>query len=295
MSLYSTYDQVGKAEDVSDIITDISPTDTPFTTMVKSEKVSARTFEWQEDSLAAAAANAAIEGADASMATLSATTMRTNNTQILTKAFQVSATADSIKTYGRAKETAYQLGKALKEIKRDLEKAYVGVSNAAVTGSESAAREMASVDQQISTTVDAGSNATDALTEAKLLTLGQTCFNNGSDPSVFMIKPADAQIVAGFTGASGRYRNFNDGTKTLVNVIDLYVSPYGEYKVVLNRHQVTTLGFLIDPAMFRSCVLRPFSRTLLAKAGDSDKHFVVGEYSVKHNSYADSGMITGLS
>lgn len=295
MSLYSTYDQVGKAEDVSDIITDISPTDTPFTTMVKTEKVSARTFEWQEDSLAAAANNAAIEGADASMATLSPTTMRTNNTQILTKAFQVSATADSIKTYGRAKETAYQLGKALKEIKRDLERAYVGVSNAAVTGSESAAREMASVDQQISTTVDAGSNATDALTEAKLLTLGQTCFNNGSDPSVFMIKPADAQIVAGFTGASGRYRNFNDGTKTLVNVIDLYVSPYGEYKVVLNRHQVTTLGFLIDPAMFRSCVLRPFSRTLLAKNGDSDKHFVVGEYSVKHNSFADSGMITGLS
>lgn len=295
MSLYSTYDQVGKAEDVSDIITDISPTDTPFTTMVKSEKVSARTFEWQEDSLAAAGNNAAIEGADASMATLSPTTMRTNNTQILTKAFQVSATADSIKTYGRAKETAYQLGKALKEIKRDLERAYVGVSNSAVTGSESAAREMASVDQQISTAVDAGSNATDALTEAKLLTLGETCFGNGSDPSVFMIKPADAQIVAGFTGASGRYRNFNDGTKTLVNVIDLYISPYGEYKVVLNRHQVTTHGFLIDPAMFRSCVLRPFSRTLLAKAGDSDKHFVVGEYSVKHNSFADSGMITGLS
>ena len=278
-----------------DIITDISPTDTPFTTMVKTEKVSARTFEWQEDSLAAAANNAAIEGADASMATLSPTTMRTNNTQILTKAFQVSSTADAIKTYGRAKETAYQMGKALKEIKRDLERAYVGVSNAAVTGSESAAREMASVDQQISTTVDAGSNATDALTEAKLLDLGETCFGNGSDPSVFMIKPADAQIVAGFTGASGRYRNFNDGNKTLVNVIDLYVSPYGEYKVVLNRHQVTTLGFLIDPAMFRSCVLRPFSRTLLAKNGDSDKHFIVGEYSVKHNSFADSGMITGLS
>ena len=115
------------------------------------------------------------------------------------------------------------MGKALKEIKRDLERAYVGVSNAAVTGSESAAREMASVDQQISTTVDAGSNATDALTEAKLLSLGEDCFGNGSDPSVFMIKPADAQIVAGFTGASGRYRNFNDGTKTLVNVIDLYV------------------------------------------------------------------------
>ena len=58
------YDQVGKAEDVSDIITDITPTDTvPFFSMIKSEKVNARVFEWQEDSLAAAANNAQVEGA----------------------------------------------------------------------------------------------------------------------------------------------------------------------------------------------------------------------------------------
>ena len=262
--------------------------------LIRSEKVSARTYSWLEDSLASAANNAAIEGADASMATLSPATERTNNTQILTKAFQVSATADAIATYGRAKETAYQLGKALKEIKRDLERAYVGVDNAAVTGSESAAREMASATQQISTAVDAGSNATDALTEAKLLELGEDCFNNGSDPSVLMIKPADAQIVAGFAAASGRNREFAQ-TKTLVNVIDLIVSPYGEYKVTLNRHQLSTHAFLIDPAMWRSTVLRPFSRTLLAKNGDSDKHFIVGEYSLKHMNFGADGMITGLS
>lgn len=192
--------------------------------MIKSEKVNARVFEWQEDSLAAAANNAQVEGASFSAGTLTATTMRTNNTQILSKVFEVSATADAVKTYGRAKETAYQMSKALKEIKRDLERAYVGVDNAAVTGTSSVAREMASATQQITTDVDAGANATDALTEAKLLELGEDCFNAGSDPSVFMIKPADAQIVAGFTGASGRYRNFNDGNKTLVNVIDLYVN-----------------------------------------------------------------------
>ena len=205
-------------------ITDITPTDTPFFSMIRSEKVSARTFSWLEDSLAAAADNAAVEGADATMATLTDATERTNNTQILTKAFQVSATSDAIATYGRAKETAYQLGKALKEIKRDLERAYVGVDNAAATGSSSVAREMASATQQISTSVDAGANATDALTEAKLLELGEDCFNNGSDPSVFMIKPADAQIVAGFAASSGRNREFAQG-RTLVNVIDLFVSP----------------------------------------------------------------------
>lgn len=295
MSLYSTYDQVGKAEDVSDIITDITPTDTPMFSLMKSEKVSARNFEWQEDALSAAADNKAIEGADASMATLSATTLRTNNTQILTKAFQVSATADAIKTYGRAKETAYQLSKALKEIKRDLEFAFIGQANAAVTGNDSStAREMASLINQISTTVDAGANATDALTEAKLLELGEDCYGNGSDPSVFMIKPADAQIVSGFAAASGRNREFAQ-SRQLVNVIDLYVSPYGEYKVVLNRHLLTTHALLVDPAMFRTTVLRPFTRTLLAKNGDSDKHFIVGEYSCKHMNFGDSGMITGLS
>ena len=186
------------------------------------------------------------------------------------------------------------MGKALKEIKRDLERAFVGVDNAKASGSASVAREMDSATQQISTTVDAGSNATDALTEAKVLELGEDCFNNGSDPSVLMIKPADAQIVAGFAASSGRNREFAQ-TRELVNVIDLYVSPYGEYKVVLNRHQLATNAFLIDPSMFRACVLRPFTRTLLAKDGDSDKHFVVGEYSLKHMSYSDSGMITGLS
>ena len=114
----------------------------------------------------------------------------------------------------------------------------------------------------ISTDVDAGSNATDALTEAKLLELGEDCYTNGSDPSVFMIKPADAQIVSGFTGSAGRNRTINDGQRTLVNAIDLYVSPYGEYRVILNRHQKTTHAFLIDPSMFRSACCAFYTDTV---------------------------------
>jgi hypothetical protein len=294
MATYTTYNQVGKAEDMSDIISNITPSDTPFFSLVKSEKVHARTYSYMEDSLAAAAVNAIVEGADASIGTLSATTERTGTCQILQKALQVSATADAIKTHGRAKETAYQLGKALKEIKRDLERAMVGVDQAAVAGNASTARKMASATQLMSTTLDAGSNSTDAMTEAKLITLGNTCYTNGSDPSVFMIKPADAQIVAGFAAASGRNREIQQ-SKSLVNAIDLYVSPYGEYRVVLNRHQLTTHAFLIDPAMFKSTVLRPFSRKLLSVTGDSDKHQIVGEYSLKHSNFVDSGKLTGLS
>ena len=239
MTVYTTYSQVGKAEDVSNILSDITPTDTPMLTMTKTEKVSARTFSFLEDSLRAAASNAKVEGADAADITLIDIVERTNNTQILEETFRISGSADAVKTYGRAKETALQLGKTLKSIKRDLEFSLVGVDQAAVAGSSSVARKMASLINQISTGIDAGANATDALTEAKLLEAGQTAFNNGSDPSVFMIKPADAQIVAGFSASAGRNREVAQG-KTLVNVIDLYVSPYGEYKVVLNRHLETS-------------------------------------------------------
>ena len=294
MATYTTYDQVGKKEDVSDIISSISPFATPCQSMFKNEKVTARTFSYLEDALADSAVNAAVEGADATMLSLTDATERTQNTQIMVKGFQVSATADAVATYGRAKETAHQLAKKLKEIKKDYEKAMVGVAQAAVAGNASTARKMTSVINQISTTVDAGSGSTDAMTEAKLLLAGQTAYDNGSEPDTFMIKPADAQIVAGFSAASGRNREISQG-KTLVNAIDLYVSPYGEYRVVLNRELLVTHALLIDPTMFKTCTLRPFTRTLLAKNGDSDRHHIVGEVSCKHTNFGDSVMITGLS
>jgi hypothetical protein len=134
MSTYTTYSIVGQKEDVSDIITDISPTDTPMVSMIKTQKVSNRIYQYQTDALESAASNKAVEGADASIAALTPTVMISGNTQILTKAFQVSATSDATATYGRAKETAYALGRSLKAIKRDLEFAFVGATNAAVAG-----------------------------------------------------------------------------------------------------------------------------------------------------------------
>ena len=294
MTLLTSYTTVGQKEDVSDILSNISPFDTPMQAMCKNEKISARTFSFLEDSLAAAGVNAAVEGATATMIALDPQVERTNTTQILTKGFNISATSDAVATYGRKTETALNLAKKLKEIKKDYEHALVGVAQATVVGNATTARKMTSFLNQISTTIDAGSNATDSLTEAKLLEAGQTAYTNGSDVNTFMIKTADAQIVAGFSAASGRNREIAQG-KTLVNAIDLYVSPYGEYRVVLNRQLKSTHALLIDPSMFKTCTLRPFTRTLLAKTGDSDSHHIVGEVSCKHTNFADSVAITGLS
>lgn len=294
MAIYKTYEQIGLAEDVSNIISDITPTDTPMYSMIKSEKVHARQYQYQTDSLAAAASNAQLEGFTASAGTAIPTTMITGNTQILQKTFQVSATADAVKAYGRAKETAYQLSKALKEIKKDVEFAFVGSSNAGNAGNATTAREMDSADQLIGA-ANTTAGGTAALTEAMITTTGQNVYNNGGDASILMVKPADSLIISAFTGAAGRTREFNDGNKTLTNVVNLYVSPFGEYKVVLNRHQMTDHAFLLDPSMWRTASLRPFARTLLAKTGDSDTHMVVGELGLMHKNPLGSGQINALT
>jgi len=294
MSTLVSYATVGLAEDVSQTIANISPTSVPFTSSIKTEKVSARTFEWLEDSIRSSQVNALIEGADAATTAIGQPTTRSNTTQIIGEAFKVAATVDAVKTHGRAKETAYALAKTLKALKLDLERAFVGVDQASVTGSASAARKMASASQMISTTVDAGSNATDALTEAKVLELHQDCYENGSEPSILMVKPADSSIIAGFATAANRQRDFGS-SKELTNAIEVLVTPFGTLKVMINRNQLSTHAFMYDPSMFKQCVLRPFTRTLLAKNGDADTHFVVGEVSLKHSNFGDSGMITGLS
>lgn len=294
MTMLTTFSTVGLAEDVSQTLVSISPTSVPFTSSIKSEKVSARTFEWLEDSIRSSAENALVEGADAATTAIGQPTSRSNVTQIIGEAFKVAATVDAVNRNARAKETAYALAKTLKAIKLDQERAYVGVDQAAVNGSASAARKMASASQQISTTVDAGANSTDALTEAKVLELHQTCYENGSDPSILMVKPADSSIIAGFATAANRQRDFSQD-KTLTNSIEVLITPFGSLKVQINRNLLSTHAFMYDPSMFKQCVLRPYTRTLLAKNGDADTHFVVGEVSLKHSNFSDSGMITGLS
>jgi len=45
MAQYTTYDTVGIKEDVSDVISNIAPTKTPFQTMIGSDKTKNRLFQ----------------------------------------------------------------------------------------------------------------------------------------------------------------------------------------------------------------------------------------------------------
>lgn len=301
MTLFQTYEMVGIKEDISDVISNISPTKTPFLSSIGNEKVTQTLFQWQTDILRATASNPVLEGADASFITVQPTIMLNNHTQIFAEAVQVSGTADAVSTYGRARESAYQLAKSAAALKRDLEYAYIGTAQAAVAGSDGVARQMASSQVQINTTNT--DNATPNLTytggastapsEANFLTALQNVYIAGVDPTVILLSPANSITFAAFAAAAGRYRTLPTGgdDKTLVNVVNLYVSPFGQQKVVVDRFIKASDSLIYDPKYWAQATLRPWTRETLAKTGDSLKMMIVGEFSLKCKNPAASALV----
>jgi hypothetical protein len=212
MATYQSYQSIGNREDLTDVIYNISPTDTPFMSSVGKTKATAVYHEWQTDSLAAAVAtNAAVEGADASSLTATPTVRRGNRTQISQKTIQIAGTLESIDKAGRKSEKAYQLSKASAELKRDMEKTLLS-NTAAVTGDASTARKLGGLQAWINTNyVGAGTagsvgttariSGTDAaFTEAMLKSAVKKAYEQGGTPTVLMVTPTQKQVVSGFAG-----------------------------------------------------------------------------------------------
>lgn len=295
MTTYTSYDEVGVKEDVSDVITNISPTKTPFQGSIRSTPIHQKKHDWQEDALGDAAANAQVEGADAPAASATPTSLRSNYSQILSKTVKVSGTADATEAHGRAKESAYQLSLRMEEIKRDRERAFVGVSNNYTVGDVNTARVMASAPFMIDSgnVIDA---ATNPLAESNVLDGMSALYTAGGEASILQVKPGDAKVVADFAqSGGGRQRVLNDDAKTVTNVVNVYVSPWGTVKVVMNRFQLTTIALLYDPAYWRILTLRNWFRETLAKTGDSLNMQIIGEFSLKHTNFKASAKIIGLT
>jgi hypothetical protein len=164
MPTFTAHTAIGQREDLIDVIYDISPTETPIMSTLARTKATAVFHEWQSDSLAAAtSANAAIEGADATSATISPTTRLGNYCQIVQKTVQVSGTLEAVNKAGRRSEKAYQLSKASAELKRDME-TIITANQGRDAGSSSSARKLGAILSWLKTNTSKGTSGTDPTT-----------------------------------------------------------------------------------------------------------------------------------
>ena len=310
MPTFTAHTAIGQREDLTDIIYDISPTETPFMSSIGKTKATAVYHEWQTDSLAAATtANAAIEGADATSATLSPTVRLGNYTQIIQKTVQVSGTLDTVNKAGRKSEKAYQLAKASAELKRDLETILLA-NQGRSAGTSTVARKLGSILSWIKTNSDKASDGSDpatigvstrtdgtvrTFTEALLKTVVSEVFVSGGSPKILMVGALGKQKVSSFAGiAAQRYMAPGNTPTTIVGAADLYMSDFGQISIVPNRFMRTRDALILDPEYAALAYLRPFQTNDLAKTGDSENTQLLAEVTLEVKNEAAHGIVADL-
>lgn len=306
---HSTYAAIGNREDLSDGIYDISPTETPFMTMIPKVKASGTKHEWQKHSLTAASStNFVLEGDDATTDAATTTTRIFNYCAISDKVARVTGTQEAVLSAGRASEMAFQMDARAKELKRDVEKILLE-NNAEVAGNTTTARECSGLQAWVKTNTDIASDATAAtgdgtdahtdgtaraLTESMFETVLGNTWNSGGNPTVAILGKFQKQKVAAFSGNATRTHS-GEGKK-VTNAIDIYIDPLGsEIRMVPDRFCPTDVVYFVDTDKVAMATLRDFHTTDLAKTGDSVRKQILVEYTLEVRNEAAHGGIYDLS
>ena len=303
---FDSYDAVGIREDLSDVITNISPEETPFHT--KSAKTRARNtlHECQTDALRASAANAHIEGDATTAEARSATTRLGNYTQIFKNAVVVPDTDEGLDKAGRAREIAYQTLKIAKEQKLDIEKALFD-NNARAAGNSTTARELAGAPAWLTSNTDFGANegadptgdGTDARTDETTTLIAfdqdrfdgvmQSIWENGGNPDTVYLSAFQMNKALAFTGNNNQRSAVQAGDERVIKSLAVYVTPWGTIEFMPSRENRSRDVFIMQDDMWEVATLRPTKNVALAKTGDNTTRQVVTELTLVCKNEAANG------
>lgn len=312
----TTYTVVGNREDLIDKVFMISPSDTPFTSSIAKTSAEAVYHEWQTDALRAPnAANAAVEGADASYGAQTPTSRIGNRTQIVQDTFSVSNTQDAVRKAG-PKEIARLAAKKSVELKKDVEAASMA-NGTSVAGSTSVARTMRGLAGWIATNYNAGAGGAApvpstntgptagtarAFSEVILKDLLTKAYSAGGNVSQIHMRPSDKVLASAFTGNATRFQEVQGNGKgaILQAAYAVYASDFGNVAMIPNRVMSAQASpdaavYAIDPSMWALATLRGFEKTELAQTGDARNWQIVYEGTLEARNEAASAQARDLS
>ena len=323
---FTTFRSIGQREDLADAIYDISPLDTPMLSSIPRVRATGITHEWQTDILDGSTVVGAIEGDDFSANTAVPSVRLTNLTTIFRKDVSVSRTQRVVQTAGRRDEYAYQLAKRGKELKRNIEKTILGAQGQ-VANASNVGRLMGGLatylhrtlvatnwDTATATFVGGGATLTTGTTfvastpdvlKPLLDTVIGALWDAGSDANVMLVNKTTKQAISLFsTGIATLYREVPEGSQgAIIGGADLYVSNFGEFVVVPDRHMPTILGanvtfdivYIVDYEYLAWAELDPIDVIPVAKTGDADKAMIVCEACLEVRSEHAVGAVVGFA
>lgn len=303
---YHSYSVIGTKQSFEDAVYNVAPTETPWLSMLPRVKVNDKFHQWQTDTLAAAANNKQLEGDDTDAAAQVPTVLADNYCQISKKVIVVSGTIQATAKWGRGKnEMAYLIGKAGKELKRDMDFALCqnGAYNAGAAGTARETRGLegwimtndvlTGTSPVISTNTAPVDGTQRAFTESLLREAHKLCFDQGGNPKWLMLGTFNRGVVDSFTGFATRMDDAKD--KRITATVEFYVGPFGQLKVITERQQRDRTAFLVDPEYWALGSLRPIQEEKLAKSGDNEKRHLVAEYCLIAKQEKSSGAVRDLT
>ena len=302
---FDTYSATSDREDLSNIIYNISPMQTPFMSSIGKRSINNVVFDWQTEVLATPVATGELEGFELSRSAAVATTRVSNVAMISKRDATVSGSQESSDPAGKRSEMAHQLAIMSKALKRDMEEALCQ-KGAKTTGNATTARVTGGFESWITSNDSRGSGGastgggaapTDgtqrALTETLLKDVLQLCFENGGEPSLAICGPHNKQVISGFTGRT-QARQMIDAN-TVEASVSIYSSDFGELKIVPSNRSRERSLLLVDPEYAKVCYLRDFKTVDIATIGDAMTKMIVVEYGLEVSNEAAHGVVADLN
>ena len=302
---FDTYSATADKEDLSNIIYNISPMQTPFMSSIGTRNVKNVVFDWQTESLPTPSSSGELEGFELSRSAATATVRESNVCMISKRDATVSGSQEVSDAAGKRSEMAHQLALMAKALKRDMEEALCQ-KNAKTTGNASTARKTGGFESWVETNVSRGSGGagagngaapTDgtqrALTETLLKDVLQLSFENGGEPSLAICGPHNKQVISGFSGRASARQMID--ANTVEASVSIYSSDFGELQIVPSNRSRERSLLLVDPEYAKVAYLRNFQSVDIATIGDAETKMIVVEYGLEVSNEKAHGIVADLS
>ena len=289
----NTYAAVGNKEDVSDIITNIAPYDTPLYTRIGKTKATQTTHEWLEDELGEAAENKFEEGYTYSTMVADPRKRLNNYTQIMHRGVHVTDTQEAVLHYGIRSEIAYQMAKKLKELAFDCEKALIE-QDAKVLGSMTVPRQFGGLPYWIVTNVLANAGTPRDLTFTLINSALEQTWNAGGKPSILLVSPRNKRVISTFTAGNTKYMEGNK-TNKLTQMISVLETDFGTIQCMTDRFMPNDVVYGLSPEYIKKAFLRPFKTGDMPKISDMGRRYINGEWTLEMRAEKAHFAITDLN
>lgn len=282
------YDDNAVREDLSDFISNLSPTENTLYSGLGKVKASQPYHQWLNDTLKAVGTNGQVEGFTPSYAARTRPTRTGNYTQIISAEVEVTETEREALQAGFADRYSYEMEKAMTEWVDDAE--YALMRGGLASGTGSAARYMRGFKASVTTTVTSQSGV--SLSEKALNDYFQNTWNvSRVFPDEVYVGGTLKRRISGFTAGTTKFTKVED--KRLINTASVYESDFGVVKVLLHRY-ITVSGDVHNDILGikndhnKVAQLRAPKHVSMAKQADSTRGMIVGEITLEHRNELSS-------